>query len=264
MEVVMKRVLAAIAFLCAITMAIAAHARAEEVKMVFWYPGEAGSTAEAQPVMDAFSEYVSSGMKPDQLKAQYFNTVKGGLDYISRHKPKVGIISYAAWTQNRTKLQGAGVVLATRPLPKGKEVQTYALVGKGKSVPDGAKVYSSEPLSTGFVKAHLFAELPSGVTLVQTDRMFVKLKGIAAGQDNAFALLTDTEASTLKRLKSDWAKSLDTIERSKPVPTARVVVFDASWKGKEKFSEVLLTANKDPKAAEVLEEMRLVGFGRVN
>jgi hypothetical protein len=262
MEVMMKRVLTAIAFLSAITMALAAHARAEEVKMIFWYPGEAGSTAEAQPVMDAFSEYVSSGMKPDNLKARYFNTVKGGLDYIARQKPKVGIISYAAWAQNRAKLRGAGVVLATRPLPRGKEVQTYALVGKGKSIPDGAKIYSSEPLSTSFVKGNLFANLPSGATLAQTDRIFVKLKQIAAGEDNAFAILTATEASTLKKLKSDWAKSLKTIERSKPVPTARVVVFDASWKGKEKFSEVLLTAGKDPKAAEVLEEMRLVGFGR--
>ena len=92
----MKRTLCAITFLCAITLALAAHARADEVKMVFWYPGEAGSTKEAQPVMDAFSDYVNSEMKPDRLSARYFNTVKGGLDYIARQKPKSGIIRYAA------------------------------------------------------------------------------------------------------------------------------------------------------------------------
>lgn len=259
----MKRLLAAITFLCALTLAMAAHARAEEVKMVFWYPGEAGSTEEAQPVMDAFSAYVSGEMKSDQLKARYFNTVKGGLDYIARQKPKVGIVSFAAWSQNRAKLRGAGVFLATRPLPKGREVQKYTIVGSGKGVPEGAKVYSSEPMTPAFVRGNLFPNFPASAKLTQTDRMFVKLKQIAAGEENAYAILTATEASTLKKLKSDWTKSINTIMKSRSVPTARVVVFDETWKGKEKFSEILLTADKDPKAAEVLEEMRLVGFGEV-
>jgi hypothetical protein len=259
----MKRSLAAIVFLCAITAALAAHARADEVKMVFWYPGEAGSTEEAQPVMDAFSEYVNDELKPDMLTARYFNTVKGGLDYIAGQKPKVGIISYAAWAQNRAKLRGADVVLATRPLPKGREVQRYALVGKGKSVPENAKVYSSEPFTPDFVRGDLFPNLPGGATLAQTDRIFVKLKEIAAGEEGTIAILTPIEASTFKKLKSDWAKQIKFIEESKPVPTARVVIFDEAWKGKEKLSEILLTADKDPKAAGILEEMRLVGFGKV-
>ena len=259
----MKRTLWAITFLCTITLALAAHARADEVRMIFWYPGEAGSTQEAQPVMDAFSDYVNSEMKPDQVKARYFNTVKGGLDYIARQKPKIGIISYAAWAQNRAKLRGASVVLATLPLPKGREVQRYALVGKGKKVPPDAKVYSSEPFTPGFARGDLFPNLPAGATLSQTDRIFVKLKQIAAGQDSAIAILTPIEAATFKKLKSDWAKQIKFIEESKPVPSARVVIFDGSWKGKEKLSEIFLAANKDPKAAEILEEMRLKGFGKV-
>jgi len=264
MEVGMKRTLAAMTFLCAITLALSAHARADEVKMVFWYPGEAGSTEDAQPVMDAFSEYVNGELKPDKLKARYFNTVKGGLDYIASQKPKIGIISYAAWSQNRAKLGGADVFLATLPLPRGKEVQTYSIVGKGKEMPDGGKVYSSEPFTSDFVRANLFLNFPAGASLVQTDRMFVKLKQIASGEEKALAILTPTEAATLAKLKSDWAKSIDTIEESKPVPTARVVVFDSAWKGKEKLSEILLAAEKDPKASAILEEMRLKGFGKVD
>jgi len=260
----MKRTFAALTLLCAITLSVAAHARAEEVKMVFWYPGEAGSTEEAQPVMDAFSDYVNGEMKPDQLKARYFNTVKGGLDYIASQKPKIGIISYAAWSQNRAKLGGADVFLATLPLPYGKELETYSLVGKGKDVPESAKVYSSEPFSSDFVRESLFPNFPAGASLSQTDRMFVKLKRIASGEEKALAILTPTEAATLSKLKSDWVKSIDTIERSKAVPTARVVVFDGGWKGKDKLSEILLDAEKDPKAADILEEMRLKGFGKAN
>ena len=107
------------------------------------------------------------------------------------------------------------------------------------------------------------AQAADSASLAQTDRMFIKLKQIAAGQENALAILTPTEAATLKKLNSDWAKSIDTIEKSKAVPTARVVVFDGSWKGKERLSEILLAADKDPKAAEILEEMRLKGFDKV-
>lgn len=260
----MKRALSIIIMVAAICAATPSSARAGDVRMVLWYPGEAGSTEEAQPVIDAFFGYLSEAVPPEQVKGRYFNTVKGGLDYIARQKPKVGIVSYAAWEQNRSKLGGAKVLLATLPLPGGTETETYAMATRKKGDAAATKIYSSEPLSEQFVKQQLFPNLPAGATLEQTDRIFMKLKAIAAGEDKAMAILTPIEASTLEKLKSDWAKELKISERSRPVPTARVVVFDDGWKESAKFSEAMLSAGKDPKAADILEELRLVGFSKPN
>ena len=37
---------------------VASSLHAASAKMLFWYPGEAGSTAEAQPVLDEFFAYI--------------------------------------------------------------------------------------------------------------------------------------------------------------------------------------------------------------
>ncbi len=256
----MKRTLAS-ALLLALALAWApAHAQAGDAKMIFWYPGEAGSTEEAQPVIDAFFDYMNRSISPEAISGQYFNTVKGGLDYIARQKPKVGIISWAAWAQNRTKLGGAKVIMATLPLPGGKEMQTYSLVGASKDVEPGSAIYSSEPFDPDFARRHLFPDLPEGVTISQTEGIFLRIKKIAGGEEKGFAILTPTESATLRKLKSEWAKSLKFIWTSKAVPSARVVVFDDGWKAREKFSKTLLTAGDDPGAAEILEELRLKGF----
>jgi len=256
----MKTTLATALLLALALAAGPARAQAGDAKMIFWYPGEAGSTEEAQPVIDAFFDYMNRSIAPESMSGQYFNTVKGGLDYISRHRPKVGIISWAAWAQNRKKLGGAKVIMATLPLPGGKETQTYSLVGAAKDVEPGSTIYSSEPFDANFVRQHLFPDLPEGVTIKQTEAIFMRIKKIGVGEEKGFAILTPTESSTLRKLKSDWAKSLKSVATSKAVPSARVVVFDGGWKGQEKFSKTLLTAGDDPGAAEILEEMRLKGF----
>lgn len=259
----MRKLLTIGTLILAIACAYSSLARAGSAEMVFWYPGEAGSTAEAQPVLDAFFDYLSKEMAPEKVSGKYFNSVKGGLDFIANRKPKAGIISFAAWTQNRARMGGAKPILATLPFPGGRVTESYTLVGAKKELHADATVYSSEPMKLDFVKAHLFSNIPSGAKLTQTERMFVKLKQLA-GEENAFAILTPIEAATFKKLKTDWSKSLKVIEKSRPVPTARVIVFGQGWKDSAKFSEVLLGAGKDPAAAEILEELRLKGFGRIN
>jgi hypothetical protein len=236
--------------------------RTDNAKMVFWYPGEAGSTEDAQPVIDAFLDYLSRGLAPNSVTGKYFNTIDGGLRYISGEKPKVGVVSFAAWTENRGKLGNATVMLAALPLPQGKTTEQYALVGIVKDVPAGATIYSSEPFTKAFIKEHLFAELPEDAAFEQTDRIFVQLKDIAGGKEKAFAILTPMEAASLKKLSSPWVKPLRFLKESKAVSTARVVLFDPSWKDAVKLSEVLISSGNDPQAIDILEEMRLKGFAK--
>jgi hypothetical protein len=260
----MKRIKIIIILVAVSIFFCVSEARAGDIRIVFWYPGEAGSTEEAQPVIDAFFDYLNQGMAPSSFTGYYFNTVKGGLDYISKMKPKIGIVSFAAWTQNRVKLGNAKAVLATLPLPKGQATERYALVCESNAQGLEGTIFSSEPLDIRFVKQNLFSDIPENTTIEQTDQIIMKIKQIAEGSLKAQAILTPMEAMTLENLDSPWTKSLKIIKRSNPVPTARVVLFDDAWIGFKKFSEILLTAGNDPKAAEILEEMRLKGFSAVN
>ncbi len=260
----MNRTKFLIALIAAVIFLHASQALASDIRMVFWYPGEAGSTEEAQPVLDAFFEYLSQKMGSTRVKGHYFNTVEGGLDYITKKKPMVGIVSFAAWKQNRVELGDAKVMLATLPLPKGKNTERYGLVCATKSNAPEGTIFSSEPFEISYVKQNLFPSIPADATLEQTNQIFAKIKKIADGSVKASAILTPTETTTLEKLNSPWTKSLKIVIKSEPVPTARVILFDNRWTGYEKFSEILLTAGNDPKATEILEEMRLKGFGNVN
>ncbi|MFH1830935.1 MAG: hypothetical protein ABH871_09205 [Pseudomonadota bacterium] len=260
----MNKIKILIALLATFIFVHASQAKTSDIRIVFWYPGEAGSTEEAQPVLDAFLDYLSQSMTSTSFTGHYYNTVEGGLDYIMKKKPKVGIVSFAAWMQNRTKLGNAKVMLATLPLPKGGKTERYGLMCTSTSQAPESIIFTSEPLELNYVKQNLFPDISVNATLEQTDQIFAKIKKIADGSIKASAILTPMETATLEKLDSPWTKSLKIIARSKPVPTARVVLFDDGWTGSEKLAEILLTASKDPKALEILEEMRLKGFGRAN
>ncbi len=229
-------------------------------RIVFWYPGEAGSTSEAQPVLDLFLDYIDTKVDPITLEGRYFNTVQDGLGYIQRMSPVVGIVSFPAWAQHKGELAKASVWMATLPLPGGKTTQQYALVTKGKTLPTGAPILSSEPLSNIFVRTHLFPKIAADAKIEQTPQMIFLLKKIADGSKTAAAILTPAEAATLARISADWAKSLTVIEQSKPVPSPRVILFQPTWKGAESLKAALLSAGSDPLAVDILTELRLKGF----
>lgn len=241
-----------------LTLASVAHAR--QIKMIFWYPGEAGSTKEAQPILDEFFEYLNGKIAPARISGKYFNTVEDGLAYIKREKPIIGIISYAVWAQNRDKIGTAQVILATLPLPHGRSTERYTLVGRDTQIPAGAMIFSSEPLSEPFIRSELFPKLTEGVKISQTSQLLMKLKEIGEGKTNAWAILSPVETGALARLGHAWAKSLRTIMESNPVPTARVILFDETWKDVGKFKTTLLTIGDNMSVRDILDEMRLKGF----
>lgn len=234
------------------------HARG--IKMLVWYPGEAGSTAEAQPVLDAFFRYINTKIAPDTITGAYFNTEEGGLGYIKKDSPTVAIISFSAWTQHRVQIGQAKDILSTRPLPHGTTSESYVLVGPDAKIVPGAKIFSSEPLRIQFARGELFPQIPPDSVISSIHNLLSKLKEIGEGRLKAYAILTPTEAATLGRLDWPWAKALRVVAESRRVSTPRVVIFDAKWEGLARFKSALIAAGSDPNAREVLNEMRLVGF----
>ncbi|MBI4126980.1 MAG: glycosyltransferase [Deltaproteobacteria bacterium] len=236
-------------------------AKAREIKMIFWYPGEAGSTAEAQPVLDLFFEALNQDLKPDQMSGKYFNTVAGGKNYIAKEKPALGIVSFPAWVQYRKTFPAASSEwLATLPLPDGKSTHLYRLVGPSKELHENSILISSEPLSVEFLRTSLFANLPQRITVRESPQLLSQLRTIADGQDKAYAILTPMEATTLDQLSSPWAKKLITVETSKPIPSASVILVDPSLPQAERLQNLFLTFSLKDSNKEILNELRLVGF----
>lgn len=254
----MKRTLVWLAALVA-AVGIARAAQGRQIKILFWYPGEAGSTEEAQPILDELFTYLNTKVAPDAVSGRYDNTVEGGLAAIRKEKPQMAIISYAAWAQHKGKLGDANVILSTLPAPHGQRTERYWLVGSAATLPPAPTLLSSEPLSAAFVRAELFPDLPAGAKLQSTPQMVAKLKDIGLGKLNASAILTPTEATTLSGISAAWAEGVKRIAPSKPVPTARVVLIDPLFDA-TKIRAALVGAGADPKARPILDELRLKGF----
>lgn len=254
----LSRIISTAALFAIFALPTLAHARV--IKMVFWYPGEAGSTVEAQPILDEFCKYLNEQIAPDTVSGKYFNAVADGLAYIQKDKPGIGIVSFAAWAQNKDKLGDASVMLSVLPGPKGKNADIYTIVGANDKIGPTDQLLSSEPMSVQFARDNIFGSLPPTVRISQTPQMLMKLKTIADGGVSDKAILTPTEALSLSMISAEWAKKLKTIAQSKPVPTARVVLFDKKLPEASKLKDALLLSGRDPKAKEVMDEMRLKGF----
>jgi hypothetical protein len=243
-----------------IATSVSFEALAASNKMVFWYPGEAGSTEEAQPTLDAFFEYIKENVSVS-LSGAYYNTVPDGMSYIKNKKPAIGILSNFVWETQKTNWPNAKVFLATLPLPNGTSTERYALVGLGP-IKDGSTVYSSEPIDNSFVIKMLFNDLPSSIRLKQTGSIMQKLKGISQGTIEGYAILTPMEAYTLGKLKSPWAQKLKTLNASQEVPSARLILFDPGFAKKDALTETLIKMKSDPAGQEILDSLRLTGFAK--
>lgn len=241
---------------------ISLNASARTVKMIFWYPGEAGSTKEAQPIIDEFFKLLNSKLSPDKIEGKYFNNLTEGIAYVKTETPVIGILSFSVWNEQKAKLAGASILLSTLPLPDGKTQEQYALAGMVDTFDSSIKLISSEPLGGAFVNSMLFSEVSSSQKIEQTNQMLLKLREIAQGSLKAIAILTPTEAAMISKLNQPWARQIKIIAKSKPVPTARVILFDKSWQGTEKLKSILLFLSADPSAKEILNELRLVGFAQ--
>lgn len=226
--------------------------------IIFWYPGEAGSTMEAQPILDEFMDYLKSKNSSLNLKAKYFNTNNEGLNFINQAKPELGIVSYAAWERYKDKFPNAKVWLATNPLPSGKKTESYALVGKKSPYAGQLTAYSSEPMTKEFIRSNL--GFTQNITPTQTSQILYVMKQIASGKKQGLAILTPMETNVFKRMKAPWVKSLKIIAISKAVPTARVILFSPPSSNTQELKKILLGIRNDPAAQEILKELRLVGF----
>lgn len=231
--------------------------------MIFWYPGEAGSTSEAQSTLDTFFDYINVRIMPDKISGKYFNTVGEGLNSIKQSRPKFGIISFAAYEVNRDRLGDVTKLLSTLPLPDGKSSENYVIVGLGKAPAAwDITLYTKQPLTLNFVKKHILRTESVSPDISLVTNILPTLKDAATGVKKGGVILQPMEFYTLKNINQPWTKALDVWLTSGPVPSAPLVVFGEENPLAQKLTDVLLNMSDDPKGSEILQMLRLKGFSK--
>lgn len=224
--------------------------------MIFWYPGEAGSTADAQASIDLFFDYINKHIAPDRMTGKYFNTVSEGLEFIRSAKPAFGIISFAAYTINTSRLADARPLLYTLPLPEGKQTEIYTIVGRGGRT---GVLYTKQPLTKDFVSRYILNDTMPDLKINVVQNIFPVLKDISAGTITGGAILQPMEYHTLRNIDQPWARELKVWATSQPVPSAPFVVF-GEQKLAPKIKDILIRMTTDPVATDILQTLRFKGF----
>ena len=226
------------------------------VTLVVCAPGYPGSTAEAQPSMDALAASLAAAghLAPGSLAAAYEETEAGSLRRLA--KPDAGLVlaPVAFFLDHERELRLAPLLSV---VPRGGQaLERWTLVtGKGHpNTLDGYTVQSTAGYSQRFVRAAA-PGLPKNVEIRGSGNVLSALRRAADGEKIA-VLLDGAQAASLGSLP--FASSLATVATSAPMPVAVVATVgkrvDASrWKALEPAFKAV--AN-DP----ALEGVRIAAF----
>jgi len=259
----------ALAALCVSASVHAGAVRAADlprVTLVACAPGYPGTSAEAQPSMDAFAAALAdaAGWPKGSLAAVYEETEKAGLARLGARDAGVALVPTPFLVKH-----GKALDLAPRLLVKQRGVglgEVWTLVAKKGRVGSpaaltGFTVVSIAGYAPEFVRGALagWGKVPEGIRISQSSQVLSSLRKVAAGEDVA-VLLDGAQSGALESLP--FAADLEVVARSQPLPTALVCTVGrklpaARWKALEGG---LLKLGDAPQGAAALEGIRMAGF----
>lgn len=206
--------------------------------------------------MDLFAAYLAQKIPGTSWEAQYFSSESDGKQFIRSQRAAFGVVSQLM-VQRYEETLGLQRMLATRPLPHGKNSERWVLV-RGVCDTTLGIIYTTEPFSS-FDVQKLFGQPLSDAQTQRTTNLLGALKAIATrGCDRA--LLSERVWNTIQRA-GPWAKTLTAQRTSEPMPTPSVVQFPgADAAVATRLTTALRTMASDPEGREILTELRLAGF----
>ncbi len=243
---------------------------AEPVAFVVCAPGYPGTTAEAQPAMDAFAAALAekAGWKPGSIVGGYYESEKAGAARLLKPDVAIAMLSLPFYLQEEAARKLHPQLVAVQA--GGEPAETWSLVAKKGRVTaprslEGWKVVSVAGYSPGFVRGALtgFGQLPTSAEVVQSGQVLSWLRKAAAGEDVAL-LLDGAQGAALSTLP--FAADLDVVARSAPVPSGVVATVGdrlspERWKALER---ALRSLRDSPEGAAALDGIRLRGFAPVD
>lgn len=221
----MRRGLAMAVLAPTLLLPICAAAPDAPVMLVVCAPGYPGSTEEAQPTVDALAAAVAraSGLKPDDLRAMYFETEKGGLNRLAASDAALALVPLPFWLKHHAAL---GLEPQLQAIQEGGDAaESWSLVapaGAGTSPAGlaGFELISLAGYAPRFIRGPVlgsWGELPPDVTITFSGAVLTGLRRAASG--SKVALLLDREqAAALPTLP--FASKLQVVMRSVPLPVS--------------------------------------------
>jgi hypothetical protein len=195
------------------------------VTLVVCAPGYPGSTAEAQPAMDAFAAAAGAlaGWSAGELQAVYFETEKAGLDRLAGDEAALALVPLPFYLQHRVALRLAPRLQAV--MAGGQAAEPWTLVAAAGAVGSPAALAGREVISLAgwsprFVRGPAlgaWGELLPEVTITFSGAVLSALRRAAVGPGVA-VLLDGPQAAALPTLP--FAAKLEVVHRSAPLPVS--------------------------------------------
>jgi hypothetical protein len=228
--------------------------------LVVCAPGFPGSSAEAQPAMEALAGSLARAARlpPGSLAAVYEETEAGGMKRLAQKDASLLLAPLPFYLEHEQEL---GLTPRLSAVPReGEPLERWTLVS-GKDHPpvlEGYTVLSSAGYSKRFVHAAAPA-LPAQVEIRQDTSVLSSLRRAASGEKVA-VLLDGAQSAALGKLP--FASSLATVSASAPMPVAVVATVGRRmeprrWKDLEAAFQQLAG---DPRGREALDGVRMRGF----
>ena len=259
-----------LAFLALLPMAPAAARGAGPATLVACAPGYPGTTAEAQPSLDALAAALAeaAGWPRDALHAEYQQAEQAGVDRLSKPDAALAMVPLPFFLKHEAALR-----LEPRLLVQsegGSLLETWSLVaGKGRvgsaAALQGFTVASLAGYAPDFVRGALgpWGRIPEAAQVSFSGQVLTGLRKAAGGEKVAL-LLDAAQAAAMPTLP--FAPDLEVVARSAPLPaallcTVRERLPAARWKALEK---AFLELPGRPAGAAALAGVRVVRFAPVD
>jgi hypothetical protein len=239
--------------------------------LVVCSPGSPGTTAEAQPTMDAFAAALAAkaGLPASALGAVYDEAEDSGVARLRAKDAAVALVSLPFYLKHE---QDLALRARLQAVPKGRgEMEQWALVAKKGRVAnpaslDGFAIASVAGFAPAFVRGPALGSwgpLPASVRIVQSGAVLSALRRAASGEPMA-VLLDGAQEAALASLP--FASELEVVTRSPPLPAGVVAAVDTrlpprSWRTIE---AALQTLPSDAAGAAALDAIQTTRFASLD
>jgi hypothetical protein len=226
--------------------------------LVVCAPGYPGTSAEAQPAMDALARALGDEAHVSGITAVYEETEAAGLRRLRQQDAALVLATLPFHLEHEQELRLTARLSA---VPRdGSALERWTLVAAKEHPPslDGYAVHSIAGYSKRFVHAAA-PSLPRDVEIVPVTAVLSSLRRAASGEKVA-VLLDGAQSAALEKLP--FASSLAVVGMSPPMPVAIVAtvgkrIDERRWKALQAAFE---RVDKNPAAADALGGVRMSAF----
>lgn len=234
----------------------------ETLDFVVIHPGQPGTEAEAQPILDALGDALKGRLNLEiPVRGKYFNDLDKALAFLESHQPAWGIVGlgfFSAWAKRFSMT----AIAATRPGGAQKDVWRLLVAKDG---PDAwqqvqGQVFGNMLFDRLSAACLLFKRPLSSLpfSLEGTSQPLRSLQAVARGAEAGVVVDSrQFEAIQALPLRGD----LKVIHTSPELPTSPVVWFGPPDDLSSRLAKALQDMVEDPDAAILLRNLQTQGFG---